>query len=795
MFDWQLQAHRPPVAPMEVEKRQGKVPADGFCSIQPANTYTDGLRAAASGVCLYVYGQPYEERMLVTHEDLYCHNYPHPLETPDLAGILPEVRRLLREGRSEEACRLSIREAEKQGYADLAKDDMPYDASSRHPACQVILRTRPEEETTDYLRTLDFESGEAQVYFTNRRGNFRRSAFTSVQDRICALRLQLPEGEKVVISLRAEDAGSHIWERLEMPEGMEKRAFVHGNCLALGCLYDPELMQGRGYGILLTGKAANGKLTFSEEGLTFENGTEGELFWKVVPMERYSDEALRREAEAFAKLSLSYEDLLQENKARFTKAMTANTLKLDGSEEERLLAAEELLARQHSQPVSPALVERLYQMGRYFLYTETGARPPQIGQYNININLQVCAGKSTGLWDEMRTFFRFVEFQTADYEENAQRLFGCRGMLMPIHPYTDNGRLTHFSYRWPHHYWISCAAWVYNEFWNHYLVTGDKEFLRRDVLPGLEKIGLFYEDYLSQRDENGALLFSPGMSPECTPKGPGYSSVMENTTMDIMACAEVLTHLVEACDELGIDSPKRIVWEKMLSEMPPLQLDEEGGLREWSLPNVPEDYNHRCVSHHYALWPAHMVTWERTPEVAKAIQISNRKRAQENDSAHGIMHRLFCALRLRDLDDVEHNFRQVMEHGFIRDNLMTNHYPYCVFFPDITGSYPEAMVEMLAFSEPGTVELLPALPEYFHGGNASHIHLYCFAEAEKLSWNRREGWVRATLRSVRDQQLTLRCHALGRTIRVNGGEIIPFNGESTLTMKKDVPVEIEIKEA
>ena len=72
--------------------------------------------------------------------------------------------------------------------------------------------------------------------------------------------------------------------------------------------------------------------------------------------------------------------------------------------------------------------------------------------------------------------------------KNARKLLNCRGIMMPIHPYPDSGQLTHFSYSWPHQYWISCAAWVYNEFWNHYLVTGDKAFLKEHVMPGLSEI-------------------------------------------------------------------------------------------------------------------------------------------------------------------------------------------------------------------------------------------------------------------------------------------------------------------
>jgi hypothetical protein len=42
------------------------------------------------------------------------------------------------------------------------------------------------------------------------------------------------------------------------------------------------------------------------------------------------------------------------------------------------------------------------------------------------------------------------------------------------------------------------------------------------------------------------------------------------------------------------------------------------------------------------------ITWEDAPALAEAVLKSNRKRGQENDSAHGLMHRLFTAIRLKD---------------------------------------------------------------------------------------------------------------------------------------------------
>lgn len=794
MHYWKLHESKKRISPVPIGERAAYLPKNGFCSIEPAGAYTDGLRAAAKGIQMYVYGEPCEEKILITHEALYCNNYNEPLVVPDLKGILPEVRRLLREGRSSEACYLSILESEKYGYKGLASSDFPFDSDWRHPVCLVKLTCGEEEDTiNNYLRTLDFDSGEATVYHTDSRGKHSHRAFVSEVDRVCRMRLETEETDKEYkIELLFEGSGEHVWERLEWPKGMSFERFSCNGGLVVGCMYDPEKMHGRGYGLILKAEGEKGTPEIRDDVLVLRGGEKWDIALKIVILDDFSREALADEAERFMASSVDYDTHISANRQSFSNLMGHSQLRFDVPDEDRLLAVEELIAQQHSSAVSPCLVEKLYDIGRYFFHTETGNYPPQIGQYNININLQICSGNSTGMWKDMETFFSFVESQFDDYRENARRLFGCGGILMPIHPYLSNGLLTHFSYTWPHHYWISCAAWVYNEFWNHYLVTGDKQFLREHVLPGLIEIAKFYEDYLCDLDDEGNFIFYPGMSPECTPKDGKSSSLMMNTTMDIMACAEALENLISAYDELGETPEKLFVWKNMLEHIPTLCLDDEGGLKEWSVPDATEDYNHRCVSHHYALWPAHLASWEKTPDLAKAIQISNRKRGQENDSAHGIMHRLFCAIRLRDGGDVDQNLRQVLDHGFVRRNLMTNHYPYSAFFPDITGSFPTAMQEMILYSEPGRVGILPALPEYFEAGSLTGIHLYCFAEIPNIEWNIAKKTVRFELRSLRDQTLTLSCGLGVNAIRKNGGEWQSFGGELPISLAKDETATLEL---
>lgn len=99
-----------------------------------------------------------------------------------------------------------------------------------------------------------------------------------------------------------------------------------------------------------------------------------------------------------------YTLLLENNRAVLGEMLQRSGISFD-CEKDRLLSTEELLALQHGkQDLCPALLEKLYDLGRYFLITESGELPPSVGQYNINVNLQVCSGNITDLPEAMEVF-------------------------------------------------------------------------------------------------------------------------------------------------------------------------------------------------------------------------------------------------------------------------------------------------------------------------------------------------------------------------------------------------------
>ena len=748
MFSYTLKRLDYPYPPMRLEKRKGLVPKQGYCSLKPAEEEKEGLPAAAAGLRACIYGDPLREVIHLMQEDLQAPTIEKIPAPPLLADILPAVRRLLLEGKGMEAAALSAETAKKRGYGELLHFmendprhiELPFSAFQPAGAVNLVLELEESGAPTDYLRTMNYKTGEAVIHWTDRRGRWVRRAFVSEPEQCLVQLLTPPPGEKlnIRVHMEAPDDWARAGIRPEMQATLD--ALLCEACYPIG---------GGGHAVATKVFRTGGTAHLEDTSICINGAQQVLLVTRVTSSPALKPGLAQQTLDDPSFPEETYEALLNRHIKIHAPRIERCTMTFDGPGENQ--AVEELMERQNGSglPLQAKLLQMMFDAGRYFLATATGKYPPMWGQWNINVNLQVCSGNLTSLPEMMDVFFRFVESKLPDYRMNAQRILGCRGILADIHPDLNNGLLYHFSRTYTHHYWIACAGWIYNEFWGRYLVSGDKTFLRDHVLPGLQEIALFFEDYLSDRGPDGRYLFYPCWSPENEPLG--QSPVTVNAVMDIMVCREVLENLTTAYRILELEDPRAEKHREMLENLPALLLDEEGGLKEWAWKDHPERYNHRHVSHHYDVWPGMKVNWEDTPELADAILKSNRRRGQQDDSAHGIMHRLFTAIRLKDKQDACMHIQQLFRHGFVNSNLSTNHFPDRLEFPDMLGGMPAALAEMAVYSRPGIIEFLPAMPDFLAKGKLCGASLYTFMLLQTMEWDLEAGVLQAVLVSHENQ--------------------------------------------
>ena len=788
------------------EKRYPLLPEHSICSVAPAEDSSDCFITGNGSLRIRTSGQPYSDEFSYTQELLYEPQWKKPPLPPDLRPYLPRIRELLLQGKPEETDALLDEAQKKAGmekYMDFSREILYPKAGPRlHTAYTLSFRQPEQPDTHDYLRWLDMQNGMITAVWSNASGRYRSDCFCAYAGNIAVNRFLAPQGGlNMEISAELPDKpyryGNLVFENPFV--GSSHELTVTDTLITLSWAYNPEFGR-KGFAAAIRLIPEGGTVSSDGKTVTVRNADSLMVLSSIVRFETgFNFSCINEVTEKLMTADTDFSRLLAGNTAYIGERMDRSRIHL-GKPEDYVLSGEELLARTRSvHAIDPTLMDKLYDMGRFFQIYETGTLPPMMGQHNINTNLQVCAGNNTGLFDEMNTYFRYYETKFNDFRTNAKLLFNARGLLASVHCDPDNGLFYHFSRTYPHYCWTGCLGWVYNEFWGYWLVSGDREFLRERIIPAYKEMALFYEDYACDRGPDGKVIFYPSFSPENPTPDPGYETVTcksinptrINSVMDIAIAREILTNLITGCNLLGIEQDSIAHWKKQLADLPTYLLDSDGGLKEWAWPSIEENYNHRHVSHHYDVWPGRAITPESEPDLAKAILISNRKRGQQDDSAHGIIHRAFTAIRLKDPEETEQNLSQLFCHGFVRRTLQTSHFPYRGIFPDLQGAMPALLIEMCVFSMPGTVEFLPVMPEHLMTGSISGVWLYTFARLDHMEWT--PHGASAGLTSNEAQTLTLRCRRTGCRILVNGAEL-PMDGDhSAYAFSKDETVHIELK--
>ncbi|MGD0775473.1 MAG: glycoside hydrolase N-terminal domain-containing protein [Candidatus Solibacter sp.] len=740
--------NRPVPMPLAERLRRGVVPNRGMCSTGVAG----GILISGDGKMMVdVAGDPLSDRIMFRHESLLI-PWKTPFEAPNISSVMPEVRKLMLQGKYRDGLQLALRAATDAG--------VPPGTRNHGTVMPLSMRIDLPEagQPKDYLRTLDFESGEIKVLWTDSRGEWQRQTFVSRPDNVVVQLLTAPKGQSLSATIAVNTAGMG-GRGGAGPAGAAggvrfERDFNEQRLIVIGH-FSPDTGN-IGFAGVTRVVPVGGSVRLETDRLVISGAQSVTLLTRIEWYKDYGRAKVDALVRAVGAITPDYTALLARN--RQVQSAIIDRVSVDfGGRTQRAMAVEELLADQRTRRgFSPALLEQVFDMGRYWLLAEgTGDYPSIAGHLNINVNLQIAPAAMGALPEASETFTKWIEGLLPDSRKNAENLFGARGALFSIHPDQQQGVLWHWTFSSPHIFWISCGGWAYSPMWDYYLVTGDREYLARHLVPGLKELALFYEDFLKETDANGNYIFVPSYSPENTPANADNTPAVINAVMDISVCKEVLTHLIQASETLGIEGGSVPKWKAMLAKMPPYLLDTDGALKEWAWPTLEENLDHRHVSHLYGVWPGDEIDPDRAPQLAKAFWLADRKRAQQNAAGHGLSHRGLAAARLKDDYLVNFELKQFLEQGYIGPTLRAAHNPYTPPMPDQQGSIPTLMMEMLVYSRPGVIELLPAVPETLTKGSIKGMLARTFAKVDDLTWDMAAKTVDVTLSSLRKQDITL----------------------------------------
>lgn len=370
----------------------------------------------------------------------------------------------------------------------------------------------------------------------------------------------------------------------------------------------------------------------------------------------------------------------------------------------------------------------------------TGVNPPNLqgiwggtltpfwsGDYTTNGNLPVAISHflQANTPELMLPLFNLLDSHIDEFQENARKLFNCRGIHVPSRMST-HGFNNHFDATWPMTFWTAGSAWLSSFYYDYYLYTGDKKFLKERALPFMEQAAMFYEDFLIE-GENGEYIFVPSYSPENNPKNSPYQACV-NATMDVMVTNALLKNLICASELLNVNGDKLLKWCTMLEKMPKYQLNDDGELREWLWANLVDNHEHRHASHLLGLYDLRDSQIMNSPKLIQGCEnviqkrLDIRRKEDGGIMAFGLVQLGFSACSLGNVP-LSSEILTWLSKSYWNNNFVSTHNPHAVFNVDLCGGYPSLIMKMLAYSEPGYVELLPCVPLVLNKGSIKGMAL------------------------------------------------------------------------
>ena len=570
---------------------------------QPAQTWTQALPIGNGVMGGMVFGTPAVEHIQLNEETIWA-GQPNNVVNPNAKEYLPKVRQLIFEGKYKEAQNLANEKVMPIGAGQNM--GMPY-----QPFGDLYIAMPGHAAYQNYERWLDLDEAKSVVRYSVDGVQYQRETIAPLGGHE-VIAIHLTASEKGKITFTANMTSPHENVLINMD----------GNqATLLGVSSKHEGLKGK---VRFMGRMAvqtkGGKVSGSNGNISVVDADEATIYMTVgTNVKSYKDITGDEEAQSKERLSgamaLGYEALKALHTQTYKKYY--ERVKLDLGDDHYANVPMNKRIEQFGKVTDNYLVDTYFQFGRYLLISSSqpdNMNPANLqgiwndkmfpswdSKYTTNINLEMNYWPSevTNLTELNEPLFKLIREIYEQGKETARDMYGAEGWV--LHHNTDQWRITGPVDRAQTGLWPMGSAWLCRHLWEHYLYTGDKDFLRQ-YYPIMLDAARFYTQTLQKHPTKGWLVVCPGESPEHGGKGRP-TPLDAGVTMDNQIVTELYTNVLEAAIILGDNNSHLSVLSSQLKQLPPMQIGRWGQLQEWleDLDDPKDD--HRHFSHLYGLYP------------------------------------------------------------------------------------------------------------------------------------------------------------------------------------------------